>query len=97
MTRSQPGEQVFIIDAGDRTIDISTYTVLNNRPLQVEELYEPMCEPDQPWWWILPFDGFYLRPGSGWRDCYNEGNRDGPRHVLTFRLQTDYLIRNQGY
>ena len=44
MTRSQPGEQVLIIDAGGGTIDISTYTILDNRPLQVEELYEPECE-----------------------------------------------------
>jgi len=32
-----------IIDAGGGTIDISTYKVLNNWPLQVEELYEPKC------------------------------------------------------
>jgi len=44
LTRSQPGEQVLIIDAGGGTIDISTYKVLSNRPLQVEELYEPKCE-----------------------------------------------------
>ncbi|KAF9650929.1 hypothetical protein BDM02DRAFT_3213948 [Thelephora ganbajun] len=39
----KPGEQVLIIDAGGGTIDISTYKVLNNGPLQVEELYEPKC------------------------------------------------------
>ena len=44
LTRSQPGEQVLIIDAGGGTIDFSTYTVLNSGPLQVEELYEPECE-----------------------------------------------------
>ena len=44
LTRSQTGEQVLIIDAGGGTIDISTYKVLNNQPLQVEELYEPRCE-----------------------------------------------------
>ena len=33
-----------IIDAGGGTIDISTYKVLSNGPLQVEELYEPQCE-----------------------------------------------------
>jgi len=33
-----------IIDAGGGTIDISTYKVLRNVPLQVEELYEPQCE-----------------------------------------------------
>jgi hypothetical protein len=45
--RLQPGEQVLIIDAGGGTIDISTYAVLNNRPLRVEELYESKCESDQ--------------------------------------------------
>ena len=44
LTRSQPGEQALIIDAGGGTIDISTYTVLSNGPLRVEELYEPKCE-----------------------------------------------------
>ena len=44
----QRGEQVFVIDAGDGTIDISAYTVLNNRPLQVEELFEPKRELDKP-------------------------------------------------
>ncbi|KAF9650931.1 hypothetical protein BDM02DRAFT_3163995 [Thelephora ganbajun] len=39
----KPGEQVLIIDAGGGTIDISIYTVINNKPLQVEELYEPEC------------------------------------------------------
>lgn len=33
-----------IIDAGGGTIDISTYEVVNDKPLQVEELYEPECE-----------------------------------------------------
>lgn len=41
---SQSGDQVLIIDAGGGTIDISTYKVINNRPLQVEELYEPRCK-----------------------------------------------------
>jgi len=49
LTRLQPGEQTLIIDAGGGTIDISTYTVLNNEPLQVEELYEPRCELDPSW------------------------------------------------
>ena len=46
LTRSQPGEQVLVIDAGGGTIDISTYKVLSNGPLQVEELYEPECKSD---------------------------------------------------
>ena len=32
-TRLQPGDQVLIIDAGGGTIDVSTYTVLDNGPL----------------------------------------------------------------
>ena len=44
LTLSQRGECVLIIDAGGGTIDISTYTVLKNGPLQVEEMYEPMCK-----------------------------------------------------
>ena len=43
LTRSQPGEQVLIIDAGGGTIDINTYKVLSTGPLHVEELYEPKC------------------------------------------------------
>jgi len=46
LTRSQPDEQALIIDAGGGTIDISTYKVIGNAPLQVEELYEPQCESD---------------------------------------------------
>ena len=52
MTRSQPGEQALIIDAGGGTIDISTYKVLSNGPLQVEELYEPKCESDLLQWHV---------------------------------------------
>ena len=40
LTRSQPGEQALIIDAGGGTIDISVYKVLRSGPLEVEELYE---------------------------------------------------------
>ena len=43
LTRSQPDEQILIIDAGGGTIDINTYRILSNGPLQVEELYEPEC------------------------------------------------------
>ena len=45
--RSQSADHVLIIDAGGGTIDISTYVVLNNRPLQVEELCKPECKSDQ--------------------------------------------------
>ena len=63
LTGSQPGEQVLIIDAGGGTIDISTYTVLNNRPLQAEELYEPQCGSDQLSLQIFPFNSIRLRFG----------------------------------
>ena len=46
LTYSQPGEQVLLVDAGGGTIDISTYTVLSNGPLRVEELYLPKCTSD---------------------------------------------------
>ena len=46
LTCLQPGEQALIIDAGGGTIDVSTYTVLSNGPLRVEELYEPKCKSD---------------------------------------------------
>ena len=35
-----------MINAGGGTVDISTYKVLSNGPLRVEELYEPKCELD---------------------------------------------------
>ena len=53
MTYSQAGEEVLIIDAGGGTIDISTYKVLNDEPLQVEELYEPECEFGRLQWQIF--------------------------------------------
>ena len=53
MKRLQPGEQVLIIDAGDATIDISTYKVLGSRPLQVEELCEPKRESGRSSWWFF--------------------------------------------
>ena len=93
--RSQLGEQVLIIDAGGGTIDISTYTVLNNRPLQVEELYEPKCEPDQSLADFL-FDSIRFRLGRRRRVGYNESNGEDQRCVSTSHLQTDQPTRNQG-
>ena len=52
----QPDEQVLIIDAGGGTIDISTYKVLSDQPLKVEELYEPQCESNRHNY------GCFLRP-----------------------------------
>ena len=45
LTRPQRGDYALIVDVGGGTIDISSYKVLSNCPLQVEELYEPKCEP----------------------------------------------------
>jgi len=39
----KPGDKVLVIDAGGGTIDISSYTVLDNAPLQAEELFQPKC------------------------------------------------------
>jgi hypothetical protein len=90
LTHSQRGEQVLIIDAGGGTIDISTYTVLNNRPLQVEELYEPQCELDRSRWQTFPFDNFHVRlaPRRGVR--YSKGKSLGQRCTPAFLPQTRY-------
>lgn len=45
LTYQQFGDSVLIVDAGGGTIDISSYTVLKNAPLQVEELFQPKCQP----------------------------------------------------
>ena len=47
-----------IIDAGGGTIDISSYKVLSNGPLQVEELYEPQCKSDPSQWQVFSFKSF---------------------------------------
>ena len=83
LTYSQRGEQVLIIDAGGGTIDISTYKVLNNRPLRVEELYEPKCELDPSQWQVFPIDNIHFRFDPRRRDCDNEGDGDGTRCVLS--------------
>ena len=75
LTRSQPGEQVLIIDAGGGTIDISTYKVLSNEPLQVEELYEPQCESDLSQPHVFSFNIVHFRLGTRWRARYSESNR----------------------
>ena len=76
LTRSQIGDQVLIVDAGGGTIDISTYKVLNNKPLQVEELYEPQCGLVQSMA-DFPFDNIRLRLGSRRRARHSEGNGNG--------------------
>lgn len=35
---------VLIVDAGGGTVDVSSYTVLDNAPLEVEELFQPKCQ-----------------------------------------------------
>ena len=75
LTYLKVGEQALIIDAGGGTIDISTYKVLNTRPLRVEELYEPQCESDPSQG--QAFYNAHYRHGTRWRACYGEGNSDG--------------------
>jgi hypothetical protein len=96
LIRSQPGEQVLIIDAGGGTIDISTYVVISNEPLQVEELYEPKCEPAPSQLRVLlPLDNDHFRLGPRWRACHSEGNSDCPRCVPILHPQTDCPTSNQ--
>ena len=92
LTHSQPGEQALIIDAGGGTIDISTYKVLSNGPLRVEELYEPKCESDPSQFQVFPFDSIHFRFGPRRRACDSEGNDGGPRFVLTSHAQADCSI-----
>ena len=35
---------MLVVDAGGGTIDISSYAVTSNTPLQVEELFQPKCQ-----------------------------------------------------
>jgi len=79
-----------IIDAGGGTIDISTYKVLSNGPLQVEELYEPECESDPSQWQVFLYHNIHSRLGPRRRACHSEGNSDDPRCVLTLYPQTDH-------
>ena len=44
LTQQQLGDKVLVVDAGGGTIDISSYAVLDNGPLQVEELFQPKCQ-----------------------------------------------------
>ena len=85
---SQPGEQVLIIDAGGGTIDISTYTVLNTGPLQVEELYQSECESDGLHSQMFSLKNFHFRFAPRWRVRHCESKSHGPRCVLIFLSQT---------
>ena len=40
----QHGDKVLVVDAGGGTIDISSYLVTDNDPLQVEELFPSKCQ-----------------------------------------------------
>ena len=44
LTCQQRGDKVLIVDAGGGTIDISSYVVTEDEPLQVEELFQPECQ-----------------------------------------------------
>ena len=89
LTYLQPGEQALIIDAGGKTIDISTYKVLGTGPLQVEELYEPLSESGPSQLQVFLFDSIRFRFDPRRRGCDSKGNGDGPRCVLASHSQTD--------
>ena len=42
-SRFKPGHKVVVVDAGDGTIDIGSYTVKSTSPLEVEEFRKPQC------------------------------------------------------
>ena len=81
---SQPGTRAVIVDAGDGTIDISTYMILSNEPLQMEELHETKCERHQLSRGISLFNSFHFRLAPRWGVRYGEGKGDGPRWAQTF-------------
>ena len=84
LTRSQVGEQILVIDAGGGTIDVSTYMILGNWPLRVEELNESECEWNESQCQTSPFDISYSRLAPRWRVRYGEGEGDGPRCVFWY-------------
>ena len=94
LTHWQPGEQALIIDAGGGTIDISTYKILKNGPLQVEELYEPQCESRPSMAGVL-VQIVHSRLGPRRRACDSESNRDGQRCAQTLGSQADHSTGNQ--
>ena len=57
---------MLIINAGERTIDISSYVVSKETPLQVEELFLPNCQMTHPWFsvWLT----------HSYKACYREEN-----------------------
>ena len=95
LTNSQRGERALIINAGGGAIDISAYRVLGNRPLQVEELYEPKCELDQLRSQTFLLNCFPFRLTSRWRARYSKGKSLGPRCTLIFHPETEYSAWNQ--
>ena len=88
LTCLKVGKQALIIDAGGGTIDISTYKVLNTRPLRAEELHEPKCESDPSQ--LQVFYNARFRYGARRRACYGEGNSDGQKCAQ--RCTTDLPI-----
>ena len=44
LMRHQHGDRVLIVDAGGGTIDVSSYVVTRNSPLQVEEEFQSQCQ-----------------------------------------------------
>jgi len=84
-----------IVDAGGGTIDISSYKILSNGPLQVEELYETKCESDLLQPQIFPSNSIHFSLASRWRDRYSKGESDDRRYVLLLTSWADCLVRDQ--
>ena len=78
LTCQQHGDRVLIVDAGGGTVDISSYLVTKNSPLQVEELFQPKCQSTYP---RLPMRllRYYTRLIAGRRIRHREGKGGGNR------------------
>ena len=46
--RWQRGDKVLVVDAGGGTIDVSSYVVTEEAPIQVEESFQPNCQMTRP-------------------------------------------------
>ena len=76
LTCQQHGDRVLIVDAGGGTIDISSYLVTDNLPLQVKELFQSKCRSACP---RLPMRllTYYARFIAGRRIRHREGKGGG--------------------
>lgn len=53
-----------IVDCGGGTIDLSTYRVVDNQPISVEETVVPDCTCTEPLWFVIALTSGG-RPDSG--------------------------------